>query len=245
MGIRPRLTLVMGIDDLEVNGYDIVDERMAPPAHAPADLVAELGREWWRGFGCDDDAGRIPLPELTDEPTSNHDRIWLQHISQVSLRHGLIDRQSGKAKTYDDLVFWHSEAGPPNVLGVEIGENNTYNDYWLWALCVTMGDEWMQPGYRVVPSLRLEQDRSYDALALRLVRGLIPGVPRLPASIRAARERHFAARRKAQLLARGWNVPSLTLEIMSWGQYAGYVLRAIGLRHRAADLKLMLVWTWG
>jgi hypothetical protein len=250
MGIRPNITLVMGVDDLAVDTHGrITDLRMAVPAWVPSELT-EDGAWWWQQFGYDDPMGRITLPPRYDgsfvgmSPRLTDHILWQQQIRQAFTTTDARDTHE-IGKRFEDVLFWSPESGPPNVMGVPIDDDTSpYNATWLWALCDVMGEAWMQPGYHVVPSTRLEDDRSYDALALRVMRGMsVNG--RRPKPIREPRDLRRSAARKAKLLKNGWNVGSLVCYIETYAAYAGYVLRQIGLQHRAADLKLMIVRTWG
>ena len=87
MGLSPHFKLLLGIDDLvTTKDGDIVDSRFSIPAHAPLDLAAAYGIDWWR-MG---DELRVPLPIIRHE-----DFAWeraYRGMQQSIIREHIIER---------------------------------------------------------------------------------------------------------------------------------------------------------
>lgn len=226
MGIRPSMYLLAGINDLKVEKYDIVDSR-----------YKGNNDRWWKVLEeCP------PLPKEPDNVDVNDEVAFKQAMRAGTIRSALLERSSDGTEYQRpgyDLIHWDAEYGLGNIIG-HVVHQLPYDDTMFYALA-SLYYEFENNGYRVLPSLPVEQDSSLGAQAIKLAQRLVKRGDSLE---HLSQEARAAMRIKQELIKNEWNYPLFSWRVESYMQVAHYLLTWAGLDVQESDLKLMLYWQW-
>lgn len=225
MGIRPKVEFIMGVVDLEVDDYTIVDSRW----HAPEDWqewkIPEVSKAELKRL-----AAIVKDEDVTEE---EHDEAFIRH-SELEL--GVLLN----GKNMYDVVTWSPEMGLPNVLGVVL-DDLPYNNYCLWALASILDEhglmEGAEPKFFELPLWPPEKDCSMPALWWKMYQENPEAVPE---------NRIRVVQSYQKKLDRGWNYASGVAYLVEvFASRTMYVLRdVLSMDVEEKDLHLGLYWIW-
>lgn len=220
MSISPYLSVIVGIGNLQTSGFKITDPRWD-----------QSKPEYWWLDKCP------PLPSRHSEEnyinlSDSERRIALRndaiihHITCPKVPQGIPTPREGS-----DLIEWNSEYGCPEVMGYQL--DSAYSKTWLYGLA-SVFPKFQQKGWRYLPSIPLEEDKSIEAHLVRLhQRGEILSDTAL-----------YQVQKKLKLIKNGWNYPYFSCGVEQHMAAACYLLNWIGLQVKEEELKLILYWKW-
>jgi hypothetical protein len=212
------MQLIMGICNLKVEDYKIVDPRWT------------LDNDGWECFSSIE----VPQLEISDDETTvnmpDEEFAAMMKAITVNLYLGDVDKKA------EDFVEWEPEYGCKELIGVRVGDEVGYDNSCLYALPAIFPDNFDNPRsqYWLVPSVPLEKDRSCEAEEIRRVirQGKDPAELKL-------------TRRKWGLIQNEQNCAPFVVEMGSWLDLAEYVLiDCLKMKITRDDLRLMLYFKW-
>lgn len=224
MGIRPGMSLVCGIDNLQATEREITDPRFQPTM-------------WW-------DVGwerKIELPKL--QPASGYIPVWLSENQACVHINGKRPRE---------LLYYDSEYYFPNIIGYTI-DSPDYSGDVLWAMAsafdlqenkyfimpsIPLKEDISGPAYY----LRTLIDMSTRIHSLSIGDFRQRGTEEANKNNRKAVGQ---ASMKNHLVRRSWNYSNgLGMYMFGWVAITHKLFNILGFHIDPKDMKLMLCWKW-
>jgi len=264
MSSSPTLSLVCGIDTLplDASGYPLCFQAFSGryPCYVPNVQVGPFW-EWSAEL-------RVPLPETHISPelrgelwprrnTPYGHALYSQMSNAQCVRRRLLDHSDPeKGSVANEVLYWHDrDTGLPQIVGYTIGEMHA-NDF-LYAL-ISCFPDLGHSGYRLVPSVPLEESESVDGMSLRMLVNAMQEDAQshqivLSRSYWKTREerghgKHGGLRadnRKKNQMRNQQNYHIFQAEFDPIAATTMHLFNWMGLHVRKCDLRLMLCWTWG
>lgn len=223
MGIRPKMTLLVGLDDFDFDAekWEIKDTRFKGDRnHDLLDMKCKL-------------------------PVYNSDLYNPDFAKNLSIRNML--QIAAGAKRSDDIIevdkllHFSPEYGNPNVIGMKIGEEIGGKHEWIiYALTVMFPqfDLSNSPGYHTFQSRTIDETDNSNLWKQAYMRLQSDDYPDTEHDIRLAKMLQ-------ELVDTNMNNGVNSLNGPSWGYAAHYLFNTgLSMNVRQDEIKLILSWQW-
>ncbi len=222
MGIRPSISLVIGVNDMVVEDYVIKDPRWTAeenwaqhevviPPKPDTSFVGKDAASLWTKDKNDAMMHRIVVENVVSAAVGHKDYYEMKRPIQMW-----------------EIIRHDVEYGIPEIFGITL-DRLPYASQAIYALAAIY-PEFQQSGYRILPSLSLEEDSSPDAALLQF------GLANLDEP---------SIQRKKRLVDNQQNYLFFSYDFEFWAEGALDILKdQLGFQIEQRDLKLMLYWQW-
>lgn len=251
MGLRPHFAFILGTDTVKYqphpkwNTYQAtcVDPRIPQPLDMEQ-MIPIPSREYSNRLHTYlDDMEKAPAEVVNRALRDRLTEAWMYEcLNEHDRKEYKEHREEGSSFYLWNFLFQQFEHSLPEVIGIYIDHTRAARllDYAM----LSAYPEFQTNGYKFLPSLSIDEDRSTYAGLLKLRRELDDKPEDRAEFDRLIDDDTRFIDQKEQFINQGINYQYFAGDMEVYRQHAEYIFNLAGITIDPTELRLMLVWYW-